>query len=333
MTASKDADILVIGAGIAGLRAARTLTQAGADVLVLEKSRGFGGRAATKRVDKGREIRVDHGAQYFTARDERFQAQVDAWLQAGELEVWTKGFHTLTREGLHAPEEGHPRYTFLNGMNSVGKLLAEGLDVQLSATVTELLRTGTGWAVGLGDGTRYTAARVLLGVPAPQALTLSAPYVSAQTRNHLEQVEFAPCLALLAGYDQSAPEWSGITVKDESSPLSWLADDTSKRVYRDPTVLVLHAEPAFSQKYLETPEAAVPEMLAVAASLGFAGPSWTQMHRWRYAKATTPYGEPYLQDDKDDTLFFCGDWCGGAKVEAAYVSGLGVAQALLEQTA
>ena len=325
---TKSADILVVGAGVAGLRAARTLTQAGADVLVLEKSRGFGGRAATKRINKIRETRVDHGAQYFTARDARFQAQVDSWLQAGELEVWTKGFHTLTHEGLRAPEERHPRYTFPNGMNSLGKFLAEVLNVVRSAKVTALLRTAAGWTVSLEDGLHYTAERLVLSVPAPQALELSAQHVSAQTREHLSRVAFAPCLALIAGYDRDAPAWSGITVEDETNPLSWLADDTSKRADKDPTVLVLHSSPAFSQKHLETPEAAVPEMLSVAASLGFSDPLWTQLHRWRYAKATTPYGEPYLQDN--DTLFFCGDWCGGAKVEAAYVSGLEVAQAILE---
>ena len=318
-------DILVVGAGIAGLRAARTLTQAGADVLVLEKSRGFGGRAATKRVH---ETRVDHGAQYFTAKDARFQAQVDAWLQQGALKVWTKGFHTLTREVLRPPEEGHPRYAFPNGMNSMGKLLAEGLNVQRSAKVVEMSRAAARWTVSLEDGTRYTAERVLLGVPAPQALELSAPHISTQTHERLSRVEFAPCLALMAGYDQPAPEWSGVTVEDETKPLSWLADDTGKHASGNPTVLVLHANPAFSRKYLETPEAAVPEMLPVAASLGFADPSWTQLHRWRYAKVTAPYGEPYLKED--DTLFFCGDWCGGAKVEAAYLSGLGVAQALLK---
>ena len=138
-------ETLVVGAGIAGLRAARTLADAGTRVLVLEKSRGFGGRAATKRLYG---LRVDSGAQYFTARDPRFQKQVDRWQGSG-LEVWTKGFHTLTPKGLQAPEEGHPRYAFADGMNTIGKLLAEGLDVQRSATVTELLRTASGWQVGL----------------------------------------------------------------------------------------------------------------------------------------------------------------------------------------
>jgi predicted NAD/FAD-dependent oxidoreductase len=41
---------VVIGAGLAGLLLARGLAAAGANVVGVEKSRGFGGRMATKRV-------------------------------------------------------------------------------------------------------------------------------------------------------------------------------------------------------------------------------------------------------------------------------------------
>ena len=61
----------VIGAGMAGITCARTLVQAGHRVTVFEKSRGTSGRMATRDSAFGS---FDHGAQYFTARDERFLA-------------------------------------------------------------------------------------------------------------------------------------------------------------------------------------------------------------------------------------------------------------------
>ncbi len=317
------AEVLVVGAGIAGLRAARTLTDAGKMVVVLEKSRGLGGRAATRRLHG---THADHGAQYFTARDPRLQTQVDGWLGAGVLRVWTLGFHTLTPDGLEAPDEGYPRYAFPDGMNTFGKLLGEGLDVRREALVTRLARTATGWTATLSDGTRYTAETLLLNVPAPQALALGQDVFREETKAALRNVAFAPCLALMAGFEQDAPEWSGIEAKD--GPVSWLANDSSKRREIGETTLVLHGSPAFSEQHLETPETALPEMLGVAASLGFTEPSWTHLQRWRYSKVTQPYGGSYLKGD--DGLYFCGDWCGGAKVEAAYLSGLGVAGAMLE---
>ena len=59
----------IIGAGMAGISAARTLVQAGHRVSVFEKSRGAGGRMATRETPFGN---FDHGAQYFTVRDPRF---------------------------------------------------------------------------------------------------------------------------------------------------------------------------------------------------------------------------------------------------------------------
>ena len=44
--------IAVVGAGIAGRLIAREMMARGEDVVVLEKSRGLGGRLATKRVEK-----------------------------------------------------------------------------------------------------------------------------------------------------------------------------------------------------------------------------------------------------------------------------------------
>jgi len=291
---------------------------------VLEKSRGLGGRAATRRV--GSAV-IDHGAQYFTARDSRLQRQVDAWEKSGAVGVWTRGFHTLTLEGLEAPREGHPRYAFPEGMNTFGKLLGEGVAVTHAAKAVALTRNASGWVVRLEDGTSRRARRLLLNLPAPQALELGGDALSQRTKDALAAVTFAPCLALTAGYAQAAPAWRGIVVEDDTEALSWLACDSSKRRAPGETVLVLHGSPTFSQEFLETPEEAVPPMLGVASALGFSDPTWTSLQRWRYAKVIRPYGEPYLRDD--DTLFLCGDWCGGAKLEDAYVSGLEVAEGML----
>ncbi|NDH45714.1 MAG: FAD-dependent oxidoreductase, partial [Actinobacteria bacterium] len=61
----KPMQVVVIGAGLAGLCAARDLVDAGHLVTVLEKSRASGGRCATRRI--GNAV-FDHGAQFFTVR-------------------------------------------------------------------------------------------------------------------------------------------------------------------------------------------------------------------------------------------------------------------------
>ena len=57
-----DADVIVVGAGLAGLSAARHLQAAGRSVLVLEAAAEVGGRVRTDRVDGWL---LDHGFQVF----------------------------------------------------------------------------------------------------------------------------------------------------------------------------------------------------------------------------------------------------------------------------
>ncbi|MFM7188226.1 MAG: FAD-dependent oxidoreductase [Armatimonadota bacterium] len=45
----KSVDVAIIGAGLAGVAAAGDLAAAGKSVLVIDKSRGIGGRMATRR--------------------------------------------------------------------------------------------------------------------------------------------------------------------------------------------------------------------------------------------------------------------------------------------
>ncbi|MFP5379861.1 MAG: FAD-dependent oxidoreductase, partial [Vicinamibacteria bacterium] len=81
--------ILVVGAGVAGLAAARRLVDGGHDVHVVDKGRAPGGRVATRRVLSASDVfQFDHGAQYFTARDPRFVEQVAAWDAAGVIRPW-----------------------------------------------------------------------------------------------------------------------------------------------------------------------------------------------------------------------------------------------------
>jgi monoamine oxidase len=54
-----EADVCVVGAGFAGLAAARRLNQAGLSVVVLEARDRVGGRAHTETLSDG--ITIDHG--------------------------------------------------------------------------------------------------------------------------------------------------------------------------------------------------------------------------------------------------------------------------------
>ena len=92
-------DVLVIGAGISGLTCARDLAAAGVTVRVLERSRGVGGRCATRRVDRQP---VDHGLSFLHGSNSRFRTELDAVEGATAIPNWPV---TVEGEGrpCHAP--------------------------------------------------------------------------------------------------------------------------------------------------------------------------------------------------------------------------------------
>ena len=90
--------VAVVGAGISGLTCAGRLANAGFEVLVLEKSRGPSGRMATRRAEP--QLQFDHGAQYFTVRDPRFERVVQRWIAAGVAAQWDAKIAAITNGQL-----------------------------------------------------------------------------------------------------------------------------------------------------------------------------------------------------------------------------------------
>jgi predicted NAD/FAD-dependent oxidoreductase len=148
-------------------------------------------------------------------------------------------------------------------------------------------------------------------------------------------VRFAPCLTLMAAIAGDAPF---VTRHDPDDPLAWIALDSDKpgRPARDVGAWVAQAGPEFSQRHLEdAPDAIAARLLPLLCDRIGAGPDrvvHAAAHRWRFARVTTPLGQPFLAS-ACGTLHLAGDWCLGARVEAAWTSGTAAATDLLERAA
>ncbi|MCA9957062.1 MAG: NAD(P)-binding protein, partial [Anaerolineales bacterium] len=127
-------DVLVVGAGLAGLLAANQLQAAGHSVQVVEKARGVGGRLATWRLGPGR---GDYGAQFFTVREPQFQAIVDEWLALGLAFEWTRGWAAGSAVNNGA-DDGFPRYAITGGMTAVAKHLAQTVSIHNQTKLTQI---------------------------------------------------------------------------------------------------------------------------------------------------------------------------------------------------
>lgn len=286
--------VLIVGAGIAGLAAAYDLSRRGIAVVVLEKSRGLGGRLATRRLEDGRT--VDHGAQYVTARGVSFrhilaESGARSWAPLGE--DWWIG--TPGMSGLVAP-------------------LAAGLDIRREVTVGRVVRTGDGVVAYGTDGTPLIRAdAAIIATPAPQA--------EAMTGIDLSMVEMAPCWTVIARFDR--PTGATAEVMRHPRPdIAWICRQTTRRSPAPDSALpedwVIQANADWSVAHLELPPDEAAEALRPLFPPELQRPDSLTAHRWRYALVRRPLGRPCLAEG---AIVLAGDWCLAPRVEAAYDSG------------
>ncbi len=316
--------IAVIGAGMAGLAAAKALTAAGRSVRLFDKGRGPGGRMAARRtVFQGRALSFDHGAQYFTARSLEFRSAVEQWVQSGDVVAWTP------RRAPGRPDEtwfvGRP------GMNAMLREMAGPLDVSWSAEVSEISGGPMDWWLQFEDGLEEGPfTQLIMAVPAEQAgvlLAAAAPDLAAAARS----VRSLPCWTAMLAYDR--PLGLAIDViepRGAGGPLAWAACNSTKPGRAGPEAWIVQASADWSDSHLEEAAEAVAGDLAgyFCEKTGAPRPDFLTAHRWRYARVSQPLGKLCLTDGALG-IATCGDWHLGARVEAAWLSGKGVASELL----
>lgn len=304
-------DVVVVGAGLAGVACARELRAAGIAVRVLDRGRVPGGRMASRTLW---ERRVDLGASYFTVSDEAFGAVVDDWAARDLAREWTDTFCALG-DGEPEAKSGPVRWGATHGLRTLVEDLAADLDVERK-DLTDLS--------GLGEV-------VLLAMPDPQARRLVGAHPVAEVLTRT----WEPVLALAARWPSRT--WDGVSptgrfdgafVNDDPT-LAWVADDGRRRG-DDAPVLVAHSTPGFASGHLDDPAAAGPAMVAALRRvLDLPEPEDVHVHRWTFARPTGERDEPFGLVEGDRLVGVCGDgWGSTPKVETAWLSGVRLGRAL-----
>ena len=307
----------IVGAGMAGLSCADALRDAGHVVTLFDKGRGPGGRMSTRRLQTPLgEVTIDHGAQYFTARDPEFQRLVGTWSDLGIAARW--------------PAAGADAWVGTPTMNAIVKRMACAHAVAWSHLVRGVARkNGEWWLTG---ETRELGPfdAVILAIPAEQAATMLSLHDFSMTRT-----------ALMA---RSQPCWTGMFVFDrrldgvpsiirDAEDIAWAARNSAKPGRAESETWVVQANAPWSSANLEASSDGVAKLLLAglsdAAGSPIPKPLAALAHRWRYAlSAGTGHGalwNPVLG------LGVCGDWLLGPRVECAWLSGRMLAHACIGQ--
>ncbi len=361
MTAQKN--VAIIGAGIAGLSCATALQSAGFDVTVFEKSRGVSGRLSTRVFEQAEQVaqtepttttpswQCDHGAQYFTARDPAFNAEVQRWVNANVAQLWqprlqqTDGVTFKPKQDANKTDTnryvGYPRNT------APAKWLASSLNIQSETTINHLQKIAQQWQLNSKEHGVYQQLfdAVLLAIPAPQAAVLlqdAAPMLATLAAS----VKMQACFALMLNFNHPLHcEFDGLFINQ--GLLSWAARDSAKpgrlhMLNHHLETWVLHALSQWSEAHVDDDKDSVAQQM-IAEFIALIAPTQSNstdifkhnlhshtLHRWLYADCTH-YLNKGCQLDRQHNIGLCGDWLNGGKVQGAWLSGLMLAKQWMDE--
>jgi predicted NAD/FAD-dependent oxidoreductase len=337
--------IAIIGAGAAGLIAAYALNAVDT-VTVFEKSRGVGGRAATRWHDipnVGRAY-LDHGAQYLRDESPVMADFLHDLLPTADLvniekPVWTIDAAGAIHEGGHDQNQAG-KWTYRQGLATFGKLIVEAgdLTVRGNTRVGSIAQDGLGFRLRDDAGTDLGAYdHVLITIPSGQAADLidsadlPAPEREALSAT-LRTAVYRRCISVILGYTRPVKDQPFYAVVDTSrqNPVSWLALEHEKPGHLPPghAALIVQMAGDYSAEYWDRDSAAVIADVAARASHIFGqdltAPDWTEYQKWRYSQptATTPVS---TLNETIPGLWFAGDFAVGGRVHLAAQIGFEVA--------
>ena len=317
--------VIIVGAGLAGLTAGQDLSRAGHDVLILEKARGPGGRTCTRRGQAN--VRFDHGCQFISSASNQIGSDISDWMKSDLVVPW----HPQQAPGSPTPDFAGDHWAVgIPTMSAVAKEIAQDLNVLTQWHVHSIERMGQYWCLTEKDGVRsYESDLVILAAPAPQVLRLLGEHSFCE-REYINRASYDPVWSLLIeGPD--IPEVPFEFYGSQTEPLQWLVAQHA-RPHRDSArAWVGLASYAWSLEHLEEDHRVVTDALLSSANrlAGVKLSAAAQVHRWRYGVVSDAVGIPMLAD-KDQRIIACGDWCLGKTVEHAVQSGHAASQAALQ---
>lgn len=333
---------IVIGAGLAGLSAARTLTGRGWSVTVLEQAQTLGGRATT--IGPAGE-RLDLGAQFFSISQPRLTHLLEAWLEHGVAVPWCPGVPLLGQSG---GEDGRQRYRCPGGISALAVALAGDQSVFTSVSVTRCDAAAQRWTVhGVVHGAvqQWQADALVLTPPVPLALALlkagtqERPMTPALAER-LGAVRYASCVTLLLEYPPAAAcavPGPGILRVQNDGPFYLLASQRAKGLRVTGESVVLHTRGPWADAHRQRTDAEllaelVPEAIALLGQLGtgsWTAPASTRLVHWPYNVPVETIGNPTVVTDLGAPVAFAGDAFGDRpRIEGSLLSGLAAAEAL-----
>lgn len=267
-------DLLIIGAGLCGISLARKTSSKS---IILEKSRGVGGRIATRRIEN---LGFDHGASYLKKSDNLLNLIKEAGLE---------GSVTVDSSGVFVSE----------GMTQLPKKLSDDLDIRKGLKAERIERSAGNWMVTTDSGESFSSPNLVITAPLPQALELLDKNTIEYPKS-LTQITYTKAVMALV-----------ITKNEVELPKALPKNIQSmtemKKRKLHPLGLVIQATPEFSHEVFDLPDEVNLKTLTDALLLASPGAeiTYAEFKKWRYVLPKSNLKDPYIEVAPG--LFLTGD--------------------------
>lgn len=284
--------IAIVGAGFTGCYLAHRLQEFGVEVTIFEKSRGVGGRLATRK-EEG--YAINHGTASFQAKGSAFQNFCNGLVEEGILTKF---------DGHYATEK----------MNTTLKYLSQRAQIKSLRYIDEIIYENNGYQLVDSSENIYKGYDALfLTIPAEQILNLNIN-INPHLFHEMKHVKF-DSVTTLALYGENVSKLDQHKLREVSN---------LKELYTpSKDVIVLHMDQDFSNRLnhlnkkiiknyiVENIQACIPEFNI--ANYGHFS------HLWKYGFTAKPLGKAYIYDEEKN-FSVVGDWLLGNSVEDAFES-------------
>lgn len=306
---------VIVGAGICGLVLGRELQSRGHNVVIVEKSKGVGGRLATRRTEAGK---FDHGAQFYT-KTESLAGLHEEWVAAGISRVWHR-YEDPRGELIE-------RFIAPNGMTDFAKHLLNSKTEKLSVLLEHkavgidrmMIRkqgeTLGSWSLQLEERASLACDRLILTSPLPQTLEL---LVKSQIDfpEELKSVSYAKALVLLIEGVQSNTNAlsAGGYSENLSNDVFSISNQRSKGLNTKEAWTVVMS-PSFSHAWFEKTDDEILEQAVIAMKQAVGEVSWEaiQLKKWRYSHPVSSHLAGMFYE-LPGSLYLAGDAFGGGSI-------------------
>ena len=313
-------NVAVIGAGITGVTLTNLLKEK-VNITVFEKSRGVGGRMATRRAEP---YQFNHGAQYFKVENKEFKNFLQP-LMVNKLikPLETSQIEILNKRVIKRTKIFNKKYfTAESKMNSVIKyLINNNFSIKLLCKVEKIIKENDKWFIIDSDQMSYGPYDWLfITIPPNQAIEIL--FNNFKFLDILRKIKMRSCYSLMLGFEK-IKEFNFDTALFLDEDVQWLSIKKkiikSKQYYN----LLINSSYNFAEKNINGSKDELSDYLLKQVSdilkCELNNFEHKALHFWKYAISEKNYNLGSLLDE-DLKVVVCGDWCMNGKVEGGFLS-------------